>query len=102
MAATPSTQHQSQTLPYDPSRLHAALISVLHAGRTNVLRTPVEDVVGAQTQQLFEELMLSKPHLLRLFDVGPRNDQEKKEVEGGKYSLIAMADSLTSFPLVRC
>ncbi|PPQ71980.1 hypothetical protein CVT26_007136 [Gymnopilus dilepis] len=35
-------------------------------------------------QELFDELMVQKPRLLRLFDVGPRSAQEQREIESGK------------------
>ncbi|KAF9556462.1 hypothetical protein CPC08DRAFT_641486 [Agrocybe pediades] len=35
-------------------------------------------------QELFDELMVQKPRLLKLFDVGPRNPQEQREIESGK------------------
>ncbi|KAF5345807.1 hypothetical protein D9756_010889 [Leucocoprinus leucothites] len=35
-------------------------------------------------QELFDELMVQKPHLLKLLDVGQRNLQEQKEIESGK------------------
>ncbi|KAF9445985.1 hypothetical protein P691DRAFT_777187 [Macrolepiota fuliginosa MF-IS2] len=35
-------------------------------------------------QELFDELMVQKPRLLKLLDVGQRNAQEQKEIESGK------------------
>ncbi|KAI0944532.1 hypothetical protein AcW1_002214 [Taiwanofungus camphoratus] len=35
-------------------------------------------------QELFEELMAHRPHLVTLYDVGPRNSQEQRELESGK------------------
>ncbi|OCH88950.1 hypothetical protein OBBRIDRAFT_888752 [Obba rivulosa] len=35
-------------------------------------------------QEFFEELMAHKPQLVNLFDVGPRNPQEQREIESGK------------------
>ncbi|OBZ74918.1 hypothetical protein A0H81_05368, partial [Grifola frondosa] len=35
-------------------------------------------------QEFFEELMAHKPHLVNLYDVGPRNPQEQRELESGK------------------
>ncbi|KAK0478734.1 nucleoporin Nup186/Nup192/Nup205 [Armillaria novae-zelandiae] len=35
-------------------------------------------------QALLDELMVAKPRLLKLFDVGARNQQEQKEIESGK------------------
>lgn len=34
-------------------------------------------------QELFDELMVQKPRLLALLDVGSRNSKEQKEVESG-------------------
>ncbi|KAF6749589.1 nucleoporin Nup186/Nup192/Nup205 [Ephemerocybe angulata] len=38
-------------------------------------------------QELFEELMLQRPRLLSLLDVGQRSPQEQKEVESGRINL---------------
>lgn len=35
-------------------------------------------------QELFDELMVQKQRLLKLFDVGQRNPQEQSEVESGE------------------
>ncbi|PBK92623.1 hypothetical protein ARMGADRAFT_1165701 [Armillaria gallica] len=35
-------------------------------------------------QALLDELMVAKPRLLKLFDVGARNQQEQREIESGK------------------
>ena len=34
--------------------------------------------------ELFDELMVQKPRLLKLLDVGPRNVQEQRELESGE------------------
>lgn len=34
-------------------------------------------------QEFFEELMAHRPHLVTLYDVGPRNSQEQRELESG-------------------
>lgn len=36
-----------------------------------------------EEQELFDQLMLQKPRLLQLFDVGPQSQQEQKEIELG-------------------
>lgn len=64
---------------YDPAHLHATLLSVL---RTDTQSPERDD--GVNVQHLFEELMLSKQHLVKLFDAGPRSEQERREVEGGE------------------
>ncbi|RPD60781.1 hypothetical protein L227DRAFT_653063 [Lentinus tigrinus ALCF2SS1-6] len=38
-------------------------------------------------QEFFEELMAHKPQLVNLYDVGPRNPQEQRELESGKIVL---------------
>lgn len=72
------TQHASTTRPSSTMdtifRLREAL--------TRVLSYSVEDEVPGD-QELFEELMVQKPRLLSLLDVGQRNAQEQKEVESG-------------------
>jgi len=35
-------------------------------------------------QELFDELMVQKPCLLTLLDVGGRSQQEQREIESGK------------------
>ncbi|PPQ63451.1 hypothetical protein CVT24_004983 [Panaeolus cyanescens] len=37
-----------------------------------------------EEQELFDQLMLQKPRLLQLFDVGPQSQQEQREIESGK------------------
>ena len=36
-------------------------------------------------QEFFEELMGHKPQLVSLYDVGPRNPQEQRELESGAF-----------------
>ncbi|KAI0351635.1 hypothetical protein OH77DRAFT_1429461 [Trametes cingulata] len=38
-------------------------------------------------QEFFEELMAHKPQLVNLYDVGPRNPQEQRELESGKITI---------------
>ncbi|RDX43688.1 hypothetical protein OH76DRAFT_1188692 [Lentinus brumalis] len=38
-------------------------------------------------QEFFEELMAHKPQLVSLYDVGPRNPQEQRELESGKITI---------------
>ncbi|KAF8064189.1 nucleoporin Nup186/Nup192/Nup205 [Lyophyllum atratum] len=52
------------------SRLREILVRVLESG-----------VVPHGEQELFDELMVQQPRLLRLLNVGPRNPQEQKEIE---------------------
>ena len=37
-------------------------------------------------QEFFEELMAHKPQLVNLYDVGPRNPQEQRELESGMFT----------------
>ena len=37
-------------------------------------------------QELFDELAVNETRLLKVFDFGPRNPQEQKEIESGKLS----------------
>lgn len=56
------------------SRLREALLRVL-SGRVTV---EIE-------QECFDELMIQKPRLLNVLDVGQSNPEEKREVESGKW-----------------
>lgn len=56
-------------------------ISWLREVLIRVLTTPEPE---HDEQELFEQLMIQKPRLLKLLDVGPRNPQEQREVESGK------------------
>ena len=56
-------------------------ISWLREVLIRVLTTPEPEL---DEQELFEQLMIQKPRLLKLLDVGPRNPQEQREVESGK------------------
>ncbi|KAM5532441.1 hypothetical protein V8D89_013891, partial [Ganoderma adspersum] len=38
-------------------------------------------------QEFFEELMAHRPQLVNLYDVGPRNPQEQRELESGKITI---------------
>ncbi|KAJ8507202.1 hypothetical protein ONZ45_g10419 [Pleurotus djamor] len=58
------------------SRLREALVHVLN-GR----------VVPHGEQEIFDELIVHKSRLLNLYDVGPRNPQQQKELESGKLTL---------------
>ena len=53
------------------SRLREALLRVL-SGRIEI------------EQECFDELMIQKPRLLNVLDVGQSNPEEKREVESGK------------------
>ncbi|KAG6907715.1 hypothetical protein DXG01_007628 [Tephrocybe rancida] len=55
------------------SRLRELLVRALDSG-----------LLDHGEQELFDELMVQKPHLLRLLNVGPRNATEQKEIESGR------------------
>lgn len=51
--------------------------------RTTLLAA-LSDVDGQEgVQELFDELAANKPRLLNVFQFGPRNPQEQREVETG-------------------
>lgn len=87
------TPRQSQSTLYDPSRLRAALVAALRGDPAN-RHSPTDDTIGVHAQQLFEELILSKQQLIRLFEVGPRSEAERKEVEGGEHPRFLRASFL--------
>ncbi|PPQ70405.1 hypothetical protein CVT25_000888 [Psilocybe cyanescens] len=45
-------------------------------------------------QELFDELMVQKPRLANLFDVGPRNPQEQRDIETGKPTINGKATAI--------
>ncbi|KAI0085599.1 nucleoporin Nup186/Nup192/Nup205 [Irpex rosettiformis] len=69
-----------QTRQFDPSDL----LSVLSAALRTDTHHPDD---GTGVQRLFEELILSKQYLVKLFDVGPRSEQERRELEGGQITV---------------
>lgn len=69
------------------SRLRSALISALNPQ-------------GFQTveQELFDQLVSNKQHILDLYHVGPQNPQERQELESGVLSdSFALANALLNF-----
>ncbi|KAF8970600.1 nucleoporin Nup186/Nup192/Nup205 [Flammula alnicola] len=56
----------------------------IHRLREALLRALSSQDSQHDEQELFDELMVQKPRLLKLFDVGPRNAQEQREIESGK------------------
>jgi nuclear pore complex protein Nup205 len=42
-------------------------------------------------QELFDELMVQKPHLLNLLNFGRRNQQEQREIESGESIIHCLA-----------
>ncbi|KAJ3509906.1 hypothetical protein NLJ89_g4967 [Agrocybe chaxingu] len=59
-------------------RLREALVRAL---------SPCSHDVHHDEQDLFDELMIQKPRLLKLFEVGPRNPLEQREIESGKTTI---------------
>jgi len=57
----------------------------LHEVLSRVLASPEASHNG---QELFDELMIQKTRLLKLFDVGPRNPQEQRDIESGNYVFV--------------
>ncbi|KAG6865339.1 hypothetical protein C0991_003376 [Blastosporella zonata] len=55
------------------SRLRELLVKVLDSG-----------LLDHGEQELFDELMVQKPRLLRLLNIGPKSPSEQKEIESGK------------------
>lgn len=55
------------------SRLRAILLSTLNSPNN-------ED----GHQEFFEQLMLNRAQLVKLYDIGPRSSQEQREVESGE------------------
>lgn len=52
------------------------------------LRSVIVEALGSQGQQtiqqeLFDELMIHRPRLLKVFDVGSRDAQQQREIESG-------------------
>ncbi|KAH9477078.1 Nuclear pore complex protein Nup205 [Psilocybe cubensis] len=47
-------------------------------------------------QELFDELMVQKPRLNKLFDVGPRNAQEQRDIESGKPTINGKATAINA------
>ncbi len=50
-------------------------------------------------QEFFEELMAHKPQLVSLYDVGPRNPQEQRELEAGAFAYVTVYERCTDLSL---
>ncbi|KAF8188670.1 nucleoporin Nup186/Nup192/Nup205 [Pholiota molesta] len=59
-------------------------MNTIHRLKESLVRALTYQESPDEEQELFDQLMVQKPHLLRLFDVGPRNPQEQREIESGK------------------
>jgi hypothetical protein len=51
-------------------------------------------VIHNGEQELFDELMVHKSALVNLFDVGPRSQQEQRELESGALTKCSISPSL--------
>ena len=56
----------------------------IHRLREVLSRALTSPEICRNEQDLFDELMVQKSRLLKLFEVGPRNSQEQREIETGK------------------
>ncbi|KAJ7682921.1 nucleoporin Nup186/Nup192/Nup205 [Mycena rosella] len=64
-----------------PTKMAAAMETI---GRLRVVLLNTLNGVQSGEQDLFDELMVHKSCLVKLFDVGARNTQEQRELESGK------------------
>ncbi|KAF9477995.1 hypothetical protein BDN70DRAFT_880524 [Pholiota conissans] len=62
-------------------------MNTIHHLKESIVRALTASESPDEEQALFDQLMVQKPHLLKLFDVGPRNPQEQREIESGKIIL---------------
>jgi nuclear pore complex protein Nup205 len=69
-------------------------MNAIHRLRDVLQRVLASPDASHNAQGLFDELMVQKAQLLKLFDVGPRSTQEQKEIESGKYVFIYMGKEL--------
>jgi len=58
-------------------------METIHLLREVLSRVLASPETQNDEQELFDELMVQKPRLLKLFEVGPRNPQEQREIESG-------------------
>jgi len=56
----------------------------IHRLREILSRALTSREICRNEQDLFDELIVQKSRLLKLFEVGPRNSQEQREIETGK------------------
>jgi nuclear pore complex protein Nup205 len=56
----------------------------IHRLRESLYRALSSPESHSDEPELFDELMVQKPRLLKLLDVGPRNAQEQRELESGE------------------
>ena len=59
-------------------------MNLIHRLRESLYRALSSPESDNDEPELFEELMVQQPRLLKLLDVGPRNAQEQKELESGE------------------
>jgi hypothetical protein len=58
-------------------------MNTIHRLREVLSRVLASPDTSHNGQELFDELMVQKARLLKLFDVGLRNPQEQREIESG-------------------
>ncbi len=58
-------------------------MSTTHRLKESLLRALSSQESHDDEQELFDQLMVQKPHLLKLFDFGTRNPREQTELESG-------------------
>lgn len=56
----------------------------IHRLKDVLSRALLSPEAHSDEQEVFDELMVQKPRLLKLFEVGPRNPQEQREIESGE------------------
>jgi len=71
----------------------------IHRLRESLYRALASPESHNDEPELFDELMVQKPRLLKLLDVGPQNAQEQRELESGEqlYLLIGLLERVSSF-----
>jgi len=63
-------------------------MNTIHRLREALLKALSPQESRNDEQELFDELMVQKSRLIKLFDVGPRNAQEQREIESGRVTCI--------------
>jgi len=68
-------------------------MNTIHRLREVLSRALTSPEICRNEQDLFDELMVQKSRLLKLFEVGPRNSQEQREIETGKVSSTTLREN---------
>ncbi|KAF8637106.1 hypothetical protein AX17_003010 [Amanita inopinata Kibby_2008] len=61
-----------------------SVMESIHRLREALLRVLSGHESSQVDQELFDELVIQKPRLLKVLDVGPRSQEERREIESGK------------------